>query len=61
MNSRSPEDFCDVFEQLQRADVLYVTGGGAAVVLHGNDRPVSDLDIAVSSNPQHANMTMQAL
>lgn len=57
----TPEDFCDVFEELQRAGARYVVVGGVAVVLHGYRRPVSDLDIAISSNAQDANLTMQAL
>jgi len=61
LRSSRPEDYCDVFEELKRAGAPYVVVGGVAVVLHGHERPVSDLDIAVSSNPQHANITMQAL
>ena len=57
----TPEDFCDVFEELKRASAPYVVVGGVAVVLHGYHRPVSDLDIAVPSNSQVANLTMQAL
>lgn len=57
----TPEDFCDVFEELKRAGAPYVVVGGVAVVLHGYHRPVSDLDIAVSSNAQDANLTMQVL
>lgn len=57
----SPEDFCDVFEELKRAGAPYVVVGGVAVVLHGYHRSVPDLDISVSSNPHDANLTMQAL
>ena len=57
----SPEDFCDVFEELRRAGLPYVVVGGVAVVLHGYRRSVLDLDISVSSNPNDANLTMQAL
>ena len=57
----SPDDFCDVFEELQRVAAPYVVVGGVAVVLQGVDRPVADLDIAVSSNPDHANITLHAL
>ena len=57
----SPEDFCDVFEELRAAGVPYVVVGGVAVVLHGYQRSVLDLDISVSSNPHDANLTMQAL
>lgn len=56
-----PEDFCDVFEALQRAGAPYVVIGGVAVVLHGYHRSVPDLDIVVSSNAHEANVTMQAL
>ncbi len=35
--------------------------GGVAVVLHGADRPVADLDIVVSSNPADSNRALQAL
>lgn len=61
MSSIRPEDFCDVFKQLKSASVPYVVVGGMAVVLHGNDRPVMDLDLAVSSDPQHSNITMHAM
>lgn len=57
----TPEDFCDVFEELKRARAPYVVVGGVAVVLHGYRRSVPDLDISVSSNPHEANLTMQAL
>ena len=57
----TPEDFCDVFEELRRAGLPYVVVNGVAVVLHGYHRSVLDLDISVSSNPNDANLTMQAL
>lgn len=57
----TPEDFCDVFEELKRAGTQYVVVGGVAVVLHGYQRSVPDLDIAVSSNTHDANLAMQAL
>ncbi|HEY5885876.1 MAG TPA: hypothetical protein VIT88_14395 [Pyrinomonadaceae bacterium] len=56
-----PEDFGDVFEALQRAGASYVVVGGVAAVLHGVDRPVSDVDIAVPSNPGRSNIAMRAL
>ena len=57
----TPEDFCDVFEELKRAGAPYVVVGGVAVVLHGYRRSVPDLDIAVSSNAHDASLAMQAL
>jgi len=56
-----PEDFCDVFEALQRAGAPYVVVGGVAAVLHGLDRPVADVDIVVPSDTGLANIAMQAL
>lgn len=57
----TPEDYCDVFEELKRASAPYVVVGGVAVVLHGHHRSVPDLDIVVSSNAHEANLTMQVL
>jgi hypothetical protein len=61
VNWSTPEDYADVFEHLQRAEVQYVVVSGVAVVLHGHLRSIADLDIVVSPQPEQANRAMQAL
>jgi hypothetical protein len=48
----TPKLFCDVFEWLERESVRYVVVGGVAVVLHGHERQVADLDIVVASESE---------
>src|SRR2546421_13001715 len=51
----------DVFERLEAEGVRYVVVGGAAVVLHGHERPVKDLDIVVDPAPAEARRAAAAL
>ncbi|HZI60304.1 MAG TPA: GNAT family N-acetyltransferase [Pyrinomonadaceae bacterium] len=56
-----PETFCDVIEVLNRENVRYVVVGSVAVVLHGTNRDVCDLDIVVDPSPDEAQRCMHAL
>ena len=51
----------DVFERLEAEGVRYVAVGGVAVVLHGHERPVKDLDIVVDPAPAEARRATAAL
>ena len=51
----------DVFERLEAEGVRYVAVGGVAVVLHGHERPVNDLDIVVDPAPAEARRAQAAL
>jgi hypothetical protein len=55
------ETFSDVFESLHRESVRYVAVGGFAVVMHGHDRPTTDLDIVVDPAPAEAERCVRAL
>ena len=57
----TPETFCDVIEVLNRENVRYVVVGSVAVVLHGADRDVADLDLVVDPSPNEAQRCMHAL
>lgn len=57
----TPEVFCDVLEVLNRENVRYVVVGSVAVVLHGDSRAVSDLDIVIDPSPHEAQRCMHAL
>ena len=57
----APETFCDVLEHLNRENARYVVVGSVAVVLHGANRDVADLDIVVDPSPPELQRCMQAL
>jgi len=57
----SPEAYSPLFEQLERDNVRYVVVSGMAVFLHGHNRPVVDLDIAIDSSPNESAKAMQTL
>jgi hypothetical protein len=57
VNSTTPEAYCDLFDRLERNHVRYVVVGGIAVVLHGYERPVADLDLVIS--PTESNRARQ--
>jgi hypothetical protein len=57
----APESFCDVIDVLNRENVRYVIVGSVAVVLHGNQREVADLDIVTDPSPDEAQRCMHAL
>lgn len=57
----TPETFCDVLEVLNRENVRYVVVGSVAVVLHGANRDVADLDIVIDPSPDEAQRCMHAL
>ena len=61
MNSVTPATFSDVFDLLERANVRYVVVSGVAVVLHGYDRPLADLDIVISAQPGEPERAQHAL
>lgn len=61
MNLTTPETYCDVFDQLERANVSYVVISGVAVALHGVVRPIVDLDIVIGATPDESDHAMQAL
>ena len=52
---------CAVCLRLEQADVRYVVVSGTAVVLHGFDRPLGDLDIVISSEPGGVERAMREL
>lgn len=60
-NSVTPATFSDVFEMLERANVRYVVVSGVAVVFHGYDRPLADLDIVISAEPGEPERAQYAL
>ena len=60
-NNITPASFGDVFELLDRSDVRYVVISGVAVVLHGYDRPLADLDIVISPMPGEPERAQYAL
>src|SRR2546423_7622891 len=51
----------DVLERLEAEAVRYVVVGGVAVVLHGHERPVNDLDIVVDPAPAEARRATAAM
>jgi ribosomal protein S18 acetylase RimI-like enzyme len=57
----APETFCDVIDVLNRENVRYVIVGSVAVVLHGTEREVADLDIVTDPSPDEAQRCMHAL
>jgi hypothetical protein len=60
-NTNSPITFIDVFERLEAGMGRYVVVGGVAVVLHGHERPVLDLDIVIDPTPVEADRVMRML
>jgi len=61
MNAQSAAAYSDVFGALQQLNAPYVVVSGMAVLLHGHTRPVFDLDIVISNNPDEQNRALQAL
>jgi hypothetical protein len=61
MSDNTPAAYCDVFDALERNRVRYVVVSGVAVVLHGQVRPVFDLDIVIPATPDEQNRAMQTL
>jgi hypothetical protein len=61
VSSITPATFGDVFDLLERANVRYVVVSGVAVVLHGYDRPLADLDIVISAQPGEPERAQHAL
>lgn len=57
----TPAAFADVFELLERFGAPYVIVSGMAVVLHGHQRPVFDLDIVIAATPDEQNRAQHAL
>ena len=57
----TPEIYCDVFDRLEGDCVRYVVTSGVAVVLHGNVRPIVDLDIVIDPAPEETNRALNAL
>ena len=57
----TPETFCDVIEVLNRENVRYVVVGSVAVVLHGTNRDVADLDLVVDPSPNEAQRCIYVL
>jgi predicted nucleotidyltransferase len=51
--------FDDVLSELAAQDVRFIVTGGRAVVFHGYDRPIADLDIVVE--PQQSPMAIRCL
>ncbi len=60
-NIDSPAKFRDVFERLETEAARYVVVSGIAVVLHGYERPVLDLDIVIDPTPVEAERVMRIL
>lgn len=61
MTTDSPMRFEDVLAHLARDGVRAVVVGGVAVVLHGHERPIADLDLVVGSDPVAAQRAMRSL
>jgi len=57
----TPESFCDALEVLNRENLHYVVVGGFAVVMHGANRDISDLDIVIDPSPNEPQRCMNAL
>ena len=60
-NTDSPAKFRDVFQRLETEAARYVVVSGIAVVLHGYERPVLDLDIVIDPTPVEAERVMRIL
>jgi len=50
-----------VYSSLQRHNVLYLTIGGIAAILHGVPRTTFDLDILIEATPENAQRLLDAL
>lgn len=61
MNLVAAETYFDVLDELERVGVRYVVTSGVAVVLHGHQRAVVDLDIVVDPAPEETNRALLAL
>lgn len=61
MTATSPAAFGDVFDLLERHRAPYVIVSGMAVLLHGHERPVYDLDIVIGSTSAEQNRALNAL
>jgi hypothetical protein len=59
--SVTPGTFRDVFQLLNQYNVRYVVVGGLAVLLHGYNRRVLDLDIVIPSEPSEQHRAQQVL
>ena len=56
-----PQDFVDLFECLNEAEVEYMLIGGYAVIFHGYLRTTQDLDVWVRASPENAIRVMKAM
>ena len=56
-----PPDFCDLLQELNRANVEYLLVGGYAVAYHGYVRTTNDIDIWIALHPSNAQAVKQAL
>jgi hypothetical protein len=61
MNDISPLDYADVFRRLEQDHIRYVVVSGVAVVLHGHNRPVADLDIVIDLTGTEADRALRTL
>ncbi|MEK6374809.1 MAG: hypothetical protein AABO58_19185 [Acidobacteriota bacterium] len=53
--------FDDVLARLVDDGVRFVVTGGRAVVFHGFDRPIADLDIVVEASPAESSLAVRCL
>ena len=53
--------FDDALAKLVDDQVRFVVTGGRAVVFHGYERPIADLDIVVTTNSGEASLAVQSL
>jgi len=57
----SPMIYRDVFDQLEQSHIRYIVVSGAAVVLHGYERPIADLDLVIDPTPAEAKRAIWVL
>jgi acylphosphatase len=61
MELELPPDFKELFRSLNAKGVEYLLIGGFAVIIHGYVRNTSDIDVAVSSDPENIAKCLEAL
>jgi predicted nucleotidyltransferase len=61
MKENEPMTFDDVLSELAAQRVRFVVTGGRAVVFHGVERPIADLDIVAGDAPDEASAAIRCL
>ena len=61
MELELPQDFKELLKLFNENKVKYLLIGGYAVVIHGHVRATSDIDLAISNDPENAQKVVDAL